>query len=247
MPCPAGSRACPFSMRLLWLREGRAESMAPKAPRYYRLQSAWGVGRGGPRIKIDFPDLTALRAGVSLEFLERRYHQKVPASATIIGKRRKVPGFILAIESVLIATASFKAVVDERAPGAAEFRPLLLQWEDGSPVPDQWYLCNLLQRVDCIDAEFMGLKRPRPVEPQIESTRTDPMTEEEYRLSEVRRNITAVMVAYVDPAKIGSAQIFRPRWTTKWVIVTDPMLKALKKAGVVGLGPLRLGTRDDPL
>jgi hypothetical protein len=215
--------------------------MRAKAKRFYDLTSAWR--HGGP-----FPFMESweimLTTSESFEFLEKWSNRKLPTIAT--KPRKNIPDLVG--ENAPIVTTRFKSVVEAMAPGAAEFRPFSLRWEDHSPVPGEWHLCNLLQRIDCLDFESMGLERPRreKVEAEMKYTRTSPMTEEEYWHREGMGGWVPRLQIYVNPEAVGDAQIWRPRWDPEHIHVTDAMLKAFKKAGVRGLHKERLGTRDEP-
>jgi hypothetical protein len=220
--------------------------MKKVVPRFYELAPGWNGAR--VTIKMDGPD-PFLTTSKSFEFMEVWHRQKMPDSARLRSKaRKKVPDLMYGGHNTPIVAASVKAELETVAAGEAEFRPIALRWADESTVPGDWYLCNILRRIDCFDFDAMTMKRPeRPdVEARMSSKRTDPMSEDEYWVREGYWNELMAQM-YVDPATIGGAHIWGPRWRPSFIFIADDLLKALRRAGVTGLSIQRLGTRDEPL
>jgi hypothetical protein len=191
----------------------------------------------------------ALTASVGFDTVERWYDKALPSEARLLsGPRKQVPELILTGAHTPVVSATMKSVLEQAASGESEFRPFALKWEDGSPVPGEWHLCNLLKRIDCFDYAAMNMQPPDPVpvEKSLAQKRTDPMSAEEYWLRE--GYINRMMGAkYVDLATIDGAHIWRPRWHPASIFVTDDLLATLKRAKVRALHAERIGTREEPL
>ncbi|MBR0842485.1 hypothetical protein JQ607_19980 [Bradyrhizobium liaoningense] len=191
----------------------------------------------------------ALTTSIGLDEVERWYDKKLPSEARLLSKPRKqIPELILTGARTPVVSAGMKSVLERDAAGQCEFRPFTLQWEDGTAVPGEWHLCNLLKRIDCFDYVAMDMQPPDPVavEKSLHQKRTDPMSAEEYWLREGYIN-RMTGPKYVDLAAIGETQIWRPRWHPASIFVTDKLLAALKSAKIRGLQAERLGTREKPL
>jgi hypothetical protein len=219
-----------------------------KAPRrVYEITPAWPFGT---RVTVDVTGWNvALTASVGFEAVERWYDKPLPTEARLLSKPRKqIPELILTGARTPVVSAGMKSVLEQVASGESEFRPFTLRWEDGTAVPGEWHLCNLLKRIDCFDYVAMGMQPPDPkeVEKTLHQKRTDPMSAEEYWLREGYIN-RMMGPKYVDLAAIGDAQIWRPRWHPASIFVTDDLLAALKRAKIRGLQAERLGTREEPL
>ncbi|MCP3370872.1 imm11 family protein [Bradyrhizobium cajani] len=219
-----------------------------KAPRrVYEITPAWPFGT--PVVVEVAGWNVALTASVGFEDVERWYDKPLPTEARLHSKPRKqIPELILTGARTPVVSAGMKSVLEQVAPGESEFRPFTLQWEDGTAVPGEWHLCNLLKRIDCFDYAAMGMQPPDPkeVEKTLHQKRSDPMSAEEYWLREGYIN-QMLGPKYVDLATIDDAQIWRPRWHPASIFVTDNLLAALKRAKIRGLQAERLGTREEPL
>jgi len=221
--------------------------MAKAPPRVYEIKPAWPFGT---RVVMDVAGWNAaLTTSVDFAAFERWYEKPLPTEARLLCKPRKqIPELILTGARTPLVSAGMKAVLERDAPGESEFRPFTLQWEDGTAVPGEWHLCNLLKRIDCFDYAAMGIQQPDPkeVEKTLHQKRSDPMSAEEYWLREgyINRMMGAM---YVNLASIDGAHIWRPRWHPASVFVTDKLLAALKAAKVRGVQAERLGTREEPL
>ncbi|MDA9495029.1 MULTISPECIES: imm11 family protein [unclassified Bradyrhizobium] len=219
-----------------------------KAPRrVYEITPAWPFGT--PVVVQVAGWNVPLTASVGLAEIERWYDKPLPSEARLLSKPRKqIPELILTGARTPVVSAGMKSVLERDAAGQSEFRPFTLQWEDGTAVPGEWHLCNLLKRIDCFDYATMKMEPPDPVavEKSLEQKRTDPMSAEEYWLREGYIN-RMMGPRYVDLAAIGDAQIWRPRWHPASIFVTDKLLAALKAAKVRGVQAERLGTREEPL
>ena len=221
--------------------------MAKAPPRVYEIKPAWPFGT---RVVMDVAGGDpALTTSVDFAAVERWDGKPLPTEARLLCKPRKqIPELILTGDRTPLVSAGIKAVLEQEAPGESEFRPFTLQWEDGTAVPGEWHLCNLLKRIDCFDYATMGMEPPDPVavEKSLHHKRTDPMSAEEYWLRE--GYINEMMGAmYVNLASIDGAHIWRPRWHPASIFVTDKLLAAFKRAKIRGLQAERLGTREEPL
>ena len=219
-----------------------------KAPRrVYEITPAWPFGT---RVVMDVAGWNvALTTSVAFQAVERWYDKPLPTEARLLSKPRKqVPELILTGAKTPVVSAKMKSVLESDAAGECEFRPFILQWEDGTAVPGEWHLCNLLKRIDCFDYGTMGVQPPDPVtvEKSLEQKRTDPMSADEYWLREGYINQIRGQ-QFVDLATIEGAHIWRPRWQPASIFVTDDVLAALKRAKIRGLRAERLGTREEPL
>jgi hypothetical protein len=215
--------------------------------RVYEITPAWPFGT---RVVVEVAGWNvALTASVGFDTIERWYDKALPSEARLLAKPRKqVPELILTGADTPVVSVTMKSVLQQAASGESEFRPFTLKWEDGSPVPGEWHLCNLLKRIDCFDYAAMNMQPPDPaaVEKSLKQKRTDPMSAEEYWLREGYIN-QMMGPKYVDLATIDGAHIWRPRWHPASIFVTDGLLAALKSAKVRGLQAERIGTRDEPL
>jgi hypothetical protein len=222
--------------------------MAKAAPRRaYEITPSWPFGT---RVVMDVAGWNvALTTSVSFEQVERWYDQQLPTEARLLSKPRKqVPELMLTGAKTPVVSANMKSVIESDAAGECEFRPFTLQWEDGTAVPGEWHLCNLLKRIDCFDYDAIGVQPPDPatVEKSLEQKRTDPMSADEYWLRE--GYVTQIRgQKYVELATIEGAHIWRPRWSPTSIFVTDDLLAAFKGAKIRGLQAERLGTREEPL
>jgi hypothetical protein len=221
--------------------------MAKAAPRrVYEITPAWPFGT---RVVMDVAGWNvALTTSVRFEEVERWYDKPLPSEARLLSKPRKqIPELILTGAKTPVVSAKMKSVLERDAAGECEFRSFVLQWEDGTAVPGEWHLCNLLKRIDCFDYGAMGVQPPDPeaVEKSLEQKRTDPMSADEYWLREGYINQIRGQ-KYVDLATIDGARIWRPRWHPASIFVTDDLLAALKGAKIRGLQAERLGTREEP-
>ena len=219
-----------------------------KAPRrVYEIGPAWPFGT---EVVVEVADGDpALTTSVGFEAIERWYDKPPPTEARLLCKPRKqIPELILTGDRTPVVSAGMKAVLEEEAPGESEFRPFTLTWEDGTAVPGEWHLCNLLKRIDCFDYGAMKMEPPDPVavEKSLHHKRTDPMSAEEYWLREGYIN-RMMGPRYVDLAAINGARIWRPRWHPSSIFVTDDLLAAFKAAKIRGVQAERLGTREEPL
>lgn len=219
-----------------------------KAPRRaYEITPAWPFGT---RVVVDVAGWNvALTTSVGFEQVERWYDKQLPTEARLLSKPRKqVPELILTGARTPVVSAGVKSVLESDAAGECEFRSFTLQWEDGTAVPGEWHLCNLLKRIDCFDYGTMGVQPPDPVtvEKSLEQKRTDPMSADEYWLREGYVNQIRGQ-KYVELAAIEGAHIWRPRWSPASIFVTDDLLAAFKRAKIRGLQAERLGTREEPL
>lgn len=221
--------------------------MAKAPPRAYEITPAWPFGT---RVTMDVPGWNvALTTSVRFEDVERWYDKALPSEARLLSKPRKqVPELILTGAKTPVVSDGMKSVLESNAAGQCEFRPFTLQWEDGTAVPGEWHLCNLLKRIDCFDYTAMGVQPPDPktIEKSLEQKRTDPMSADEYWLREGYINQIRGP-KYIDLAAIDGAQIWRPRWHPASIFVTDKLLAALKAAKIRGVQAERLGTREEPL
>jgi hypothetical protein len=219
-----------------------------KAPRrVYEITPAWPFGT---RVVMDVAGWNVvLTTSVGFEAVERWYDKPLPSEARLLSKpRKRIPELILTGAETPVVSAGMKSVLEHDAAGQCEFRPFILQWEDGTAVPGEWHLCNLLKRIDCFDYGTMEMQPPDPVavEKSLHQKRTDPMSAEEYWLREGYIN-RMMGPKHVDLAAIRDAHIWRPRWNPASIFVTDDLLAALKRAKIRGLRAERLGTREEPL
>lgn len=219
-----------------------------KAPRRaYEITPAWPFGT---RVVMDVAGWNVmLTTSVRFDEIEGWYDKALPTEARLLSKPRKqVPELILTGAKTPVVSAGLKSVLERDAAGECEFRSFTLQWEDGTEVPGEWHLCNLLKRIDCFDYGAMGVQPPDPqaIEKALEQKRTDPMSADEYWLREGYVNRIKGLT-YVDLAATDGAQIWRPRWHPASIFVSADLLAALKRAKVGGLRAERLGTREEPL
>jgi len=146
-----------------------------KAPRrVYEIAPAWPFGT---RVVMDVAGWDVpLTTSLGFEQLERWDDTQLPTEARLLSKPRKqVPELILTGARTPIVSAGVKSVLESDAAGECEFRSFTLQWEDGTAVPGEWHLCNLLKRIvgyliACVDR---GLGLCRSMRSTAASTSSD--------------------------------------------------------------------------
>jgi hypothetical protein len=212
--------------------------------RFFEISPSW-AGAFTVGLLTDDARFAPLTIGICFVGLEALYGDPMPTSGQFGFHKRPnaIPDMVHASGDVPVVTAAFKSVVEDLAPGEAEFRPYAMRWPDDEPVSGEWYVMNVLNIIDCFDFERMGKGRPEPLKQSITGDKSTPL---EAWLHERSSQHWQSPPVYVDPKAVGTLQIWRPLYQSHSLYCTNELLKALRAAGVRRLHAERLGTRDDP-
>jgi hypothetical protein len=198
--------------------------------RFYVLGPGW---KGADFIGVEMDGWSGNpTTSMPFDYLEAFYQDKICTGGRLESMPRSFPDLIYGVGYAPIVTGAFKSVIESIAPGQAEFRLFALRWADDSLVRADYYLCNILNRVDCFVFPSWGQERP---ESETADARGQPLTPEEAWLREGYGHQAAPRPKLIDPAAIGNLHICRPRWRATEILITGDLLRALRKAGVKGL------------
>lgn len=214
--------------------------MAKAKRRFYMLGPGW---KGADFIGVEMDGWSGNpTTSMPFDYLEAYYQDKICTGGRLKSSPRTFPDLIECVGYAPIMTGTFKSVIESIAPGQAEFRPFALRWADDSPVPNDYYLCNVLNRVDCFVFPSWGQERPKPATTDAGGR---PLTPERSWLIEGYGHQVIPRPKLIDPAPVGDLHIWRPRWRATEILITGDLLRALRKAGIKGLHLEEIYPRPD--